>query len=140
MKQGMMLLTMLLVIFLSACQFSNESSTVVVESDPVLSAEEPEQFSEKPKDVISEKNNMSSEPAAKALSFSWEKDSGWRVADGSVPFAHRLKDGGVRLYYCNNDRILSAISKDGLTFAKEQGVRVSAGAGFITADVSIFTN
>src|SRR3990167_9680245 len=65
------------------------------------------------------------------LSFSWEKDSGSRVTDGSVPFIHALRDGKVRLYYCSgNEGILSAISNDGLTFTKEQGVRISPGTGF----------
>ena len=103
---------------------------VAEESAPVLPAEEQETFSERPKDVISETNNIPAEPAAKALSFSWEKDSGSRVVDGSVPFVHKLKDGRVRLYYCNNKGILSAVSNDGLTFTKEQGVRISSGTGF----------
>ena len=102
------------------------SEPVVEESAPVLPAGEPEE----PKDAVSETNNMPTEPAAKAWSFSWEKDSGSRVADGSVPFVHKLKDGGVRLYYCNSKGILSAVSKDGLTFTKEQGVRISPGTGF----------
>src|SRR3989338_6270479 len=73
---------------------------------------------------------MPTEPVAEALSFSWEKDSGSRIVDGSVPYVHKLKDGKVRLYYCNAKGILSAASKDGLTFAKEQGVRISPGTGF----------
>ena len=64
------------------------------------------------------------------MSFSWVKDSGSRVVDGSVPFVHGLNDGKVRLYYCNSRGILSAVSKDGLTFAKEIGVRISPGTGF----------
>lgn len=105
-----------------------QPSEEVEESAPVLPAEEPEE----PKDVISETNNMPTKPAAKALSFSWEKDSGSRVVDGSVPFVHKLKDGKVRLYYCNSKGILSVVSKDGLTFTKEQGARISPGTGFET--------
>ena len=41
-----------------------------------------------------------------------------------------MKDGKVRLYYCNNQGILSAISSDGLTFTKEQEIRISPGTGF----------
>lgn len=70
------------------------------------------------------------EPDAKALSFSWEKDSGSRITDGSVPYIYKMKDGTSRLYYCNSQGILSAISSDGTTFAKEQGVRISPGEGF----------
>lgn len=69
------------------------------------------------------------EPAAKALSFSWEKDSGSRITDGSVPFIYKMIDGKSRLYYCNSQGILSAISSDGMTFAKEPGVRMSPGGG-----------
>ncbi len=69
---------------------------------------------------------------ANPLSFSWEKDSGSRVVEGSVPYVHRLKDGKVRLYYCSGKGIYSAVSKDDLTFTKEQGVRISSGSGFET--------
>ena len=78
----------------------------------------------------SEIDSQQVESVAETLSFSWEKDSGSRIEDGSVPFVHKLKDGRVRLYYCNSEGILSAISNDGLTFAKEQGVRISPGTGF----------
>ncbi|MEK6894212.1 MAG: hypothetical protein AABX10_02000 [Nanoarchaeota archaeon] len=87
-------------------------------------AYEPEPSSEDIREVIP------SESVAKTLSFSWEKDSGSRITDGSVPFVHRLKDGKVRLYYCSSNQIVSAISGDGLTFTKEQGVRISPGTGF----------
>jgi hypothetical protein len=69
-------------------------------------------------------------PEVESLSFSWQKDSAQRLEDGSVPFVHKLEDGRVRLYYCNNKGILSAISKDGVTFTKESGVRISPEAGF----------
>ncbi len=85
--------------------------------------------SEDIKETIVESNKFT-EPVAAALSFSWEKDVSSRVVDGSVPFVHNLKDGKVRLYYCNNKGILSAISNDGLTFIKEQGIRISPGTEF----------
>lgn len=69
------------------------------------------------------------EPAVKALSFSWDKDSGSRITGGSVPYIYKMKDGKSRLYYCNSQGILSAISSNGMAFAKEQGVRISPGAG-----------
>src|SRR3989338_7705037 len=70
-------------------------------------------------------NNIPAKSAAEILSFSWEEDSGSRITGGSVPFVHKLNDGKVRLYYCSGDEgILSAISSDGLTFAKEQSVRI----------------
>src|SRR3989344_5130334 len=62
--------------------------------------------------------------------ISWEKDSSSRVTDGSVPFVHKLKDGKIRLYYCSSGGILSAISSDGLSFTKEEGIRISPGTGF----------
>src|SRR3989344_8143690 len=71
---------------------------------------EPEPVSEKPQDSIPEINNMPAEPVAETLSFSWEKDSGFRIVDGSVPFVNGLKDGNARLYYCNSKGILSAVS------------------------------
>ena len=67
---------------------------------------------------------------AEVVSFSWEKDSGSRIKDGSVPYVHKLNDGRVRLYYCNNKGILSAVSKDGLTFTLESGLRIAPGTGF----------
>ena len=70
------------------------------------------------------------ESVTEKLSFSWNKDSGSRIEDGSVPFIHKLKDGKNRLYYCNSKGILSAVSNDGVSFTKEQGVRVSPGEGF----------
>ncbi len=92
----------------------------------------PESVSETPQDSIPEVNNRSTKLVAEPLSFSWEKDSGSRLEDGSVPFVHKLKDGRVRLYYCNSKGILSAISNDGRTFTKEPGVRISPGTGFET--------
>lgn len=133
MKQGIILLTILSVIFLSACQSTSEPSKTVVEPEKTLQENmdyEPERFSEKSKDIISETNDLPDELAIKSLLFSWEKDIDSRIVDGSVPFVHMLKDGNIRLYYCNSKGILSAISKDGLTFTKEQGVRISPGTGF----------
>src|SRR3990167_2439312 len=74
--------------------------------------------------------NTPAESETEALAFSWIVDGGSRVTDGSVPFIHALNDGKVRLYYCNSGGILSAISDDGMTFTKEQGVRISPGTGF----------
>jgi hypothetical protein len=64
------------------------------------------------------------------LLFSWEDDDGSRVVGGSVPFVHKLKDGKVRLYYCDDEGISSAISQDDLNFVKEPGVRLTGGTGF----------
>lgn len=93
--------------------------------DPVIEPLQVEEIKEEP--VAADP-----EPAAKSLSFSWGKDSGSRLTDGSVPYVHKLKDGKARLYYCNSKGILSAVSKDGMAFTKEQGVRISPGAGFET--------
>src|SRR3989344_5514311 len=81
-------------------------------------------------DAISETENTDVEPVVEKVLFSWEKDDDSRITGGSVPFVYRLEDGRVRLYYCENSGILSAISNDGLTFAKEQGVRIFPGTGF----------
>ena len=95
----------------------------VAEPEPVQESQPVEEINEEP--IIEEQP-----AAAEPLSFSWEKDGGSRIVDGSVPFVHGLKDGKVRLYYCNSEGILSAISNDGLTFVKEPGVRISPGTGF----------
>ena len=54
-------------------------------------------------------------------------DRGW----ASVPEAIKLPDGMVRIYYVSGDfeaqgGIMSAISRDGLSFQKESGVRVKS--------------
>ena len=107
-----------------------EAAEVLQQNVPPNPETEPKSVPEKLPESIPEIKNMPAEPVAEALSFSWEKDSGSRVVDGSVPFVHGLKDGKVRLYYCNSKGILSAISNDGLTFTKEPGVRISPGTGF----------
>lgn len=68
-------------------------------------------------------------PAPSELKFEWTKDTGTRISDGSVPYAHRLKDGRFRLYYCGAGGILSAVSADGLNFEKEPGTRMSPAGG-----------
>jgi hypothetical protein len=60
--------------------------------------------------------------------FFWTADEGIRLEDASVPNILRLEDGRFRLYYGGAGGILSAISQDGLTFAKESGVRVPSGS------------
>ncbi|MEK6940017.1 MAG: hypothetical protein AABX31_04785 [Nanoarchaeota archaeon] len=119
------LIILLLLIFVSAC--SNEPEKVIPAEKIVIA--EPEPVPE-PKEVTPQVEDTPIKAVAKIVSFSWQKDSDSRLVDGSVPFVHKLKDGRVRLYYCKNEEILSAISKDGLTFTKEQGVRISPGTGF----------
>ena len=70
------------------------------------------------------------------FAVNWSKDEGTRVADGSVPFAFKMKDGRIRLYYCGPGGILSAISQDSLTFNKEEGVRFNSNQGS-TCDPSV---
>jgi hypothetical protein len=72
---------------------------------------------EKPKGIVKER------------SWRWRVEEGFRIKDGSVPYAMRLDDGGVRLYYCSAGGILSAISEDGLEFKKEPGARISVAQG-----------
>src|SRR3989344_2089963 len=112
-------------ILLISCTSKPEAVTgpevVVYEQEPV---------SEESKVEIVEEKDTEVETPGKRVSFSWEKDSGSRIVDGSVPFIHKRKDGKSRLYYCKDNAILSAISSDGLTFTKESGVRISSGTGF----------
>ena len=92
--------------------------------------DEPERVSEKSKDMISGTDDTQVESVEETLLFSWKKDDDSRIVDGSVPFVHKLNDGRIRLYYCNAKGILSSVSEEGLTFTKEQGVRISPGTGF----------
>src|SRR3989344_3503547 len=139
MKKQVMILLVILVIFNYGCAKSSseinqevqeERGQSAVQNQPIVDVKE--QSTEVPEEKIVEPitKDVQQEPAAETLSFSWEKDSGSRIVDGSVPFVHGLKDGNVRLYYCNSKGILSAISKDGLAFTKEQGIRISQGTGF----------
>src|SRR3989344_3918480 len=73
-----------------------------------------------------EDRGVSSSP--QAMNFTWTKESGQRIA-GGIPFAHKLMDGRIRLYYCGQGGVLSAISSDGLNFTKESGTRIGPGSG-----------
>ncbi|MFA6035380.1 MAG: hypothetical protein WC759_00290 [Candidatus Micrarchaeia archaeon] len=77
-------------------------------------------------------------PEKKTLQIEWSNDAGTRISDGSVPFALKLKDGRVRLYYCGAGGILSSISSDGLNFQKESGVRFNSNQGG-TCDPSVIS-
>lgn len=66
-------------------------------------------------------------------------DIGW----ASVPEAIKLTDGKIRIYYVSGDPeaeggIMSAISKDGLNFEKEKGVRVKG--NFVDPSIAILPN
>lgn len=116
---------LLVLIFVSAC--SNEVEKAVPQENIIIPQPE---LIPKPTEVMPKVEEAQPEVITKTVSFSWKKDSDQRVVDGSVPYVHTLKDGRVRLYYCKDGGILSAISKDGLTFTKEPGVRISSGTGF----------
>jgi len=124
------MVTIFLLIFLSGCSSEPEKIAQNEGINENIVVPEAESVIEKHKDLIPETDDKPTEQVAETLSFSWEKDSDARVVDGSVPLVHKLNDGKVRLYYCKDDIILSAISKDGLTFTKEQGIRISQGTGF----------
>lgn len=66
-------------------------------------------------------------------------DEGDRNLDGTIPFAMKLDDGSVRLYYSPQGGITSAISKDGLVFIPEDGLRIPPGTGMemIVADPTV---
>jgi len=76
-----------------------------------------------------------------ALNFTWTKDVGSRIASGNVPFVLNLPDGRIRLYYCGQGGIVSAISSDGLNFTQEGGLRISPGSGneMIVCDPTLVT-
>ncbi len=99
---------------------------------PIESAVVPESetFSENSEAELPETNTIPLEPIVNPLLFSWQKDSGSRIVDGSVPFIHKVKEGKMRLYYCKDNTILSAVSSNGLAFTTESGVRMAAGTGF----------
>jgi len=61
------------------------------------------------------------------IQFAWTVEPGTRLEDATVPNIYRLEDGSLRMYYGGPGGILSAISQDGITFAKETGVRVPSG-------------
>ena len=120
---------MLFLIFLIGCSVPEK----VTQDEEIYEnnvESEPEAVPEEPTDLIPETGDIPTEPVAEMVTFSWEKDDGSRVVDGSVPFIHKLSGGESRLYYCKDNGILSALSSDGLTFTKEQGVRISPGKGF----------
>src|SRR3989344_4887499 len=126
MRQGILMI--LFLVFLSGCsQPEKIVPTEDVKED--LAVNEPESVSE---DLIPKTDDVQAEPVAEMMSFSGEKDDGSRVVDGSVPFIHKISGGKSRLYYCKDNGILSAVSQDGLNFAKEQGTRISPGTGFET--------
>lgn len=73
-------------------------------------------------------NEITIEPGV--IGCEWTKDDGTRIEDGGVPYAYKTKDDNIRLYYCASDNIVSAISSDGITFEKEDGVRIESGTGY----------
>jgi len=113
-------------IFLVSCTSPSEE----IPPHEEIVVQEPESVSEEIKIEMVEEMDTEVEILEETLSFSWEKDGGSRIADGSVPFIHKLSGGKSRLYYCKDNAILSAVSSDGLTFTKESGVRISPGTGF----------
>jgi hypothetical protein len=65
-------------------------------------------------------------PPAVQPASSWMKEEGIRVR-GGVPYVTAMPEGGYRLYYCREGGIYSAVSRDGLTFTEEPGVRITPG-------------
>src|SRR3989338_6664574 len=78
------------------------------QENPTDTAIRQEPASELPPNTLPEVITQPTESEAKAIAFAWSKDSSFRIEDGSVPFVYGLKDGKVRLYYCNSKGILSA--------------------------------
>uniref|UniRef100_A0A7C6AHI9 T9SS type A sorting domain-containing protein n=1 Tax=candidate division WOR-3 bacterium TaxID=2052148 RepID=A0A7C6AHI9_UNCW3 len=57
----------------------------------------------------------------------WIKEPGIRIGPGSVPYVISVGDTAFRLYYCNQNGIVSAFSIDGLNFIPDSGVRIPPG-------------
>ncbi len=57
----------------------------------------------------------------------WIKEPGIRIGPGSVPYVISVGDTAFRLYYCNQQGIVSAFSIDGLNFIPDSGVRIPPG-------------
>ena len=90
MKKIILLLALLILI--NGCATQEAPAEKIPEPIANVPEAEPESVSEKSQDLIPEINNIPTELVAETLSFSWEKDGGSRVVDGSVPFVHALKD------------------------------------------------
>ena len=120
-------ITILFLILLSGC---NNSDDEILNDEVIEDLLINDTIHEDIEDLISETEDVPTEQVKETLTFSWNKDSDSRINDGSVPFIHKLKDGRTRLYYCNGENILSAVSTDGISFVKEQGVRITKGTGF----------
>jgi len=131
-KKSIVLLSLLVVsLFIVSCTTQTLSVSEQPSVPEPVVIDEPETVAQpETQKVMPPTNDVPLEPIGETISFSWQKDSGQRLEDGSVPFVHTLKDGKVRLYYCNSKGILSAISQDGVTFTKESGVRLSPSTGF----------
>ena len=130
MKWGFAILFLIVV---SGCVTGPERISPDTTPSESIATNEPEPVSENvvyDNEIQSETNPAPIEPMTASITFSWQKDEGSRIVDGSVPFIHRLNGEKSRLYYCKDDQILSAISSNDLTFTKEPGVRISAGTGF----------
>lgn len=72
----------------------------------------------------------------------WTKEPGIRVEQGSVPYVVQLGDTAYRLYHTGPGGICSSISRDGLAFQTEPGVRVPNGPDsmqMIVADPTVVT-
>ena len=55
----------------------------------------------------------------------WAKEEGVRLESGVSPDVIRLSDGSWRMYYTLKEGVVSAVSQDGKTWTKEQGVRIA---------------
>ncbi len=67
--------------------------------------------------------------------LSWRKEDGIRMAGAAFPFVQTLQDGRFRMFYVPSkkartpqNKVLSAISKDGVFFERETGERYIGGS------------
>ena len=55
----------------------------------------------------------------------WQKEEGVRISQGASPSTLWFPDGVYRVYYTTAEGIVSALSYNGLTWIKEDGIRVT---------------
>ncbi len=62
--------------------------------------------------------------------LTWQKEEGIRLEGAAFPFVLRLQDGRFRMFYVPSsksrtpqNKVVSAISEDGITFEREEGAR-----------------
>ena len=61
----------------------------------------------------------------KPKTLTWSQDNGVRMASSSAPYVMKLANGTFRMYYWTSQGIVSALSRDGMQFTQEPGIRIA---------------